>query len=58
MRSIITTLTLFCSFAGLVLSAEQLAQLAVADDIEDTALLRLDYGTYRGYYNETNEVSS
>jgi hypothetical protein len=52
MRSNLPSLALLYSLFGLAISAEQKAEPSSADDI----LLKLDYGTYRGYYNNTNEV--
>jgi hypothetical protein len=49
------SIALFCAFSGLVVSSEPRAQLLFA---ENDALLKLDYATYRGRYNSTNEVAS
>ena len=54
MRSIFSTLALLCSILGAQAAlTEPKAQFVVADD---EILLKLDYATYRGYYNTTNEV--
>jgi len=44
---------LLCSSLSLTASAEPKAQLVSTDS---DVLLKLDYATYRGYYNSTNEV--
>lgn len=54
MLSIFPILTLLCNFLALAVLAEPAARLLFADD---DILLKLDYATYRGYYNNTNEVN-
>jgi hypothetical protein len=56
MFAVIQLLTFLCCAAGFVHAGERKAQLLPAADIENTVLLRLDYGTYRGYYDPVNEV--
>jgi hypothetical protein len=55
MYSILPWLALSCGLFGSVLSAEPYAQLLSSNN--DT-LLKLDYATYRGHYNNSNEVIS
>jgi hypothetical protein len=54
MRSAFALLTWFAASLSLAIPFEPLAQfVSKSDDI----LLKLDYATYRGHYNSTNEVS-
>jgi hypothetical protein len=53
MYSFLQSLTLFYGIFGSAFSAEPKAQILFADD---DILLKLDYATYRGYYNKTNNV--
>jgi hypothetical protein len=55
MALILHLIAVFCAFLGVVASSEPKAQLLFT---ENDALLKLDYATYRGYYNSTNEVPS
>lgn len=56
MRSIIPLFVLFNSIIGAAVTStsEAKAQLLFADD--GRPLLKLDYATYKGTYNETNQV--
>jgi hypothetical protein len=54
MRSFCLFLALVCGVVGRAVSEEPKAQFLFAND---DVLLKLDYATYRGYYNDTNEVS-
>jgi hypothetical protein len=48
------SIALFCAiFVAAAVSAEPKAQFLLEDG---DALLKLDYATYRGYYNDKNEV--
>jgi hypothetical protein len=53
MGLILNPIILFFALTGAVASLEPKAQFLLAND---EALLKLDYATYRGYFNATNEV--
>jgi hypothetical protein len=55
MGSILHSIALLFALLSVVASSEPKAQLLFVDN---DALLKLDYATYRGYYNSTNEVAS
>jgi hypothetical protein len=53
MGPLLRSFALFFACLDALVSAEPKAQIIFA---ENDALLKLDYATYRGYYNSTNEV--
>jgi hypothetical protein len=47
---------LLCSLVSALSNAADLG-ITFENDSQDSALLKLDYGTYRGVYNATTDVS-